>query len=153
MIDAGCGYLRTEYEDFCRLLIEINSRKEKFCVTLDDLTLATDVIPSIVESGAKGHKETLHILFDNLRSDRTLFEQKTDMIDQMNRYITSSQELRHTGRNQFISLYAAHDMTVILGCVYLNKRFYADYKPFASVGTLMYNKGSLDEFIQDLKQL
>lgn len=153
MIDAGCGYLRTEYEIFCRLLHEINSRKEKFCVTLDDLMLATDTIPGIVESGAKGHNETLHALFDNLRSDRTLFDQKKDMIDQMNRYISSSQELRHTGRNQFVSLYAAHDMTVVMGCVYVNKRFYADYKPFASVGTLMYNEGSLDEFIEDLKQL
>lgn len=153
MIDAGCGYLRTEYEDFCRLLLEINARKEKFCVTLDDLTLATDIIPSIVASGAKGHNESLRMLFDNLRSNRTLFEQKQDMVDQMNRYITSSQELRHTGRNQFISLYAAHDMTVIMGCVYVNKRFYADYKPFASVGVLMYNEGSLNEFIEDLKQL
>lgn len=153
MIDAGCGYLRTEYEEFCRLLLEINSRKEKFCVTLDDLVLSTDILPSIVESGAKGHNETLHMLINNLRSNRTLFDQKKDMIDQMNRYISSSQELRHTGRNQFISLYAAHDMTAVLGCVYVNKRFYADYKPFASVGTLMYNEGSLNEFIEDLKNL
>lgn len=153
MIDAGCGYLRTEYEEFCLLLLEINSRDETTCVTLDDLVLKTDILPGIVKSGAKGHNESLHMLFDNLRYNRTLSEQRKDMIDQMNRYISSSQELRHTGRNQFISLYAAQDMTVIMGCVYVNKRFYADYKPFASVGTLMYNEGSLDEFIEDLKLL
>lgn len=153
MIDAGCGYLRSEYEDFCRLLVEINSRTERFCVTLDDLTRDTNVISSIVESGAKGHEETMRALFENLRSDRTLCDQKAAMIDQMNRYITSSQNLRSTGRNQFISLYAAHDLTAMMGCVYVNKRFYADYKPFASVGTLMFNEGSLDEFLQDLKRL
>lgn len=153
MIDAGCGYLRSEYEEFCRLLVEINSRKELFCVTLDDLALDTNVISSIVESGAKGHDETMRLLIDNLHSDLTLCDRKTAMIDQMNRYITSSQNLRLTGRNQFISLYAAHDLMGVMGCLFVNKSFYADYKPFASVGTLMFNEGSLDEFIKDLKRL
>lgn len=153
MIDAGCGYLRTEYENFCRLLAQINSRKERFCVTLDDLACDTNVISSIVASGAKGHEETLRLLFDNLRSDRTLCDQKVAMIDQMNRYISSSQNLRLTGRNQFISLYAAHDLIAFLGCVYVNKHFFADFKPFASVFTLMFNEGSLEEFVEDLKRL
>lgn len=153
MIDAGCGYLRDEYEDFCRLLVEINSRKERFCVTLDDLACDTNLISSIIESGAKGHEETVRLLFDNLRSDRTLCDQKAAMVDQMNRYISSSQNLRLTGRNQFISLYAAHDLTAMMGFVYVNKQFYADFKPFASVCTLMFNEGSLDEFVADLKLL
>lgn len=153
MIDAGCGYLRTEYENFCHLLAQINSRKERFCVTLDDLACDTNVISSIVASGAKGHEETVRLLFDNLRSDRTLCDQKVDMIDQMNRYISSSQNLRLTDRNQFISLYAAHDLIAFLGCVYVNKHFFADFKPFTSVLTLMFNEGSLEEFVEDLKRL
>lgn len=152
MIEAGCGYLREEYEEFCRLLVEINSRKETSCVTLDDVEKDTGVIRGIVQSGAKGHDETLDMLYEGLRSERTLWDQKSAMVEQMNRYISSSQTLRHTGRSLFVSLYAAHDLTTFLGCVYVNKRLYADYRPFASVGPLMFNKGSLDEFIADLER-
>ena len=42
MIEAGCGYLRDEYEMFVRRLIEMNQRPRHTYVTADDLLLKTD---------------------------------------------------------------------------------------------------------------
>ncbi|KAI5630617.1 lef-9 [Venturia canescens] len=153
MLEVGCAYMEREYDEFCRLLLKMNDSDEREVVTVDDIALLTDKLPAVVQSGAKGDKETLVTLFDNICNDFTLFDKKRAMIDQMNRYISSSKDLSQIGRKQFISLYATHDLVALLGTLFLNKVFIADYKPFASAGTFMFNQASLDMFIADLERL
>lgn len=102
---------------------------------MGDLACDTNVISSIVASGAKGHEETVRLLFDNLRSDRTLCDQKVAMIDQMNRYISSSQNLRLTGRNQFISLY---DLIIYQPCSLRYMKFNMTNFKFLYISSLGY---------------
>lgn len=155
MLEAGCGYLSDEFDSFCQTLVDLNRRfdeknPQQGLVTAYDLAILTDVIPSIVRSGAKGHQESLELFINNLRTNRTLLENKNDMIDQLNRYISSSQELSRTGRAHFSLHCAAHDLVVNGGLVFVNKLLVADYRTFGSAITFSFKKASLDAFINDL---
>lgn len=154
MIDAGCGYLREEYELFLDKLIEINARPHHTYVTANDLLLRTDRLPSIFESGAKGTREHLKILLNRIADNRTTLQDcESDMIALVNKYVSSSQELSRNGRNQFASLYAGSDLIIFDGMVYHNKLLLADYTTFGSVGALMWSTASLQLFTEDLFSL
>lgn len=154
MIEVGCGYLHKEFDDFCHELIRLNARPDTHSmVTADDLLLLTQKLGSIIKSGAKGHEESLVALMINMHSTDSLYKKRKEMIDQLNRYIASSQELSHSGREGFSLHYAAHDIIVMLGHIFLNKYHIADYNDFASIGTFVFNQSSLDVFIHDLEQL
>lgn len=153
MLEVGSGYMHEEFKRFCDVLIEYNRHFNDFLITINDLAILTDTLESIVSSGAKGTKETLVLFINNIRTHHTLYDKKDEMIEQMNRYIMSSQELSHTGRKQFISQFAAHDLISMLGKIYMNKVLLADCQTFASIGTLMFNEPSLNAFIEELAEL
>lgn len=152
MIDAGCGYLTAEYDDFCEKLRYLNEHSNCYCVTLDDYLRRTDLIPSIVASGAKGHVETMDMFFDKLndRSNRLSSSHVELSIEQMNRYISSGQKIRHTGREQFVLVYCEGELKSSFGTLFLNTKPYADFKPFFSAFTFMFNEASLKECLKDL---
>uniref|UniRef100_A0A0C9PLM8 HgbA_0 protein n=1 Tax=Fopius arisanus TaxID=64838 RepID=A0A0C9PLM8_9HYME len=154
MIDAGCGYLRNEYEEFLERLMSYNKNPNHTYITADDLILKTNRLPSIVTSGAKGRHEHLNLLLNKISDNNTtLSDCEADMIELVNRYIKSSQDLSHNGRNQFASLYAATDLIIMNGKIFLNKVFICDYSPFASCGTFMWSDASLTLFTEDLLRL
>lgn len=155
MIEAGCGYLKREYVEFCKVLRELNETKNSYCITLDDLLQNTDTISSIVRSGAKGHDETMKMFFDKLYDNSTsLSENQTQSsIEQMNRYITSGQRLRQNGRTQFILIYCESELKSSFGTVFLNTVPYVDFKPFFSNFAFMFNEASLNECVTDLKNM
>ncbi|KAE9521746.1 hypothetical protein AGLY_017857 [Aphis glycines] len=152
MIDAGCGYLTREYHEFCEQLRYLNATNNSYCVTLDDYLRRTDTIPSIVASGAKGHVETMDMFFDKLndRSTRLSATQVESSIEQMNRYISSGQKIRHSGREQFVLVYCEGELKSMFGSLFLNTKPYADLKPFFSAFTFMFNEASLMECVKDL---
>lgn len=152
MIEAGCGYLETEYRRFCQLLQTLNKTNNSYCITLDDILQKTDTIESIVESGAKGHAETMKMFFDKLydNSMRLAANQTQTSIDQMNRYITSGQRLRHNGRTQFILIYCESELKSSFGTIFLNSLPYVDFKPYFANFTFMFNEASLNECVKDL---
>lgn len=152
MLQAGCGYLSEEYKKFTNLLNEINGRPIIQTVTLNDILQKTNKLENVVKSGARGHLESLKVLRRNLTSSSKMIDQEKEMLHQMNRYITSGQTLRTTGRQQFISLTAYHDVTIMLGIIYLNKYAFVNYRPFGiSLMTLLFNGPSLREFVKDLR--
>nr|WDA64769.1 LEF-9 protein [Oryctes rhinoceros nudivirus] len=75
------------------------------------------------------------------------------MLELCNKYITSSQDLSRNGRKQFAALYAAHDLVSLFQYIFINKQVYADYSRFASAGTFLFNKATLELFVRDLKVL
>lgn len=155
MIDEGCGYLNSEYDDFCEKLRYLNVTANSYCVTIDDYLRRTDLIPSIVTSGAKGHVETMDMFFDKLndRSNRLSDTQVESSIEHMNRYISSGQKIRHTGREQFVLVNCEGELKTSFGTLYLNTKPYADFKPFFAAFTFMFNEASLHECLKDLLEL
>ncbi|CAH0393254.1 unnamed protein product [Bemisia tabaci] len=151
MIEAGCGYRRQEYETFTEKLLLINSRQERHCLTIDDVLGHKAALTEVVDSGAKGHREMIPILTDSIKSNNTMHDKCLEMREQLNRYITSGQELRQSGRGQFNCIYASEDLTMVNGCLFLNKDFAFDLKPFTCSYTLRYSEASLKEFLEDLK--
>lgn len=155
MNDASAGYLSDEYDEFQQALIKHNETETRQYITVGDLLLKTNKLPSIVTSGAKGNVELIQMLLTNISSDnrRTLHDRRKDMLDLCNKYITSSQDLSRNGRKQFASLYAAHDLISHFSNIYINKCCFANYNNFASAGTLLFNNASLELFLQDLIDL
>lgn len=153
MINAGCGYLADEYEQFCNLLLEINSRYDYHVITINDILNVTDkgnALKLIVDSGARGTPETLELFSLFLTSQCNEFD-KTEMVKQMNRYITSSQDLSQAGRIQFTSLYSVHDVISVFGAIFINKCCYANYDSFSSAYVFMFNSASLESFLTDVQ--
>lgn len=154
MVEAGCGYLREEYVPFLERLIELNREESHSLVTLDDLLLLTDRIPSMVNSEAKGSKELISMLLTKLSDNRSqLNDNIADMFSLVNKYITSSRELSQDGRNHFVSIYASADLIIMNGCIYHNKIFVCDINPFASVASMIWTEASLVLFAEDLRAL
>lgn len=153
MNEASAGYLRDEYDDFQKTLIELNKTKQMEFVTIDDILLKTTKLSSIITSQAKGNKDLLDMLLMNISSNTTLSNCKKSMIDLCNKYIVSSQDLSRNGRKQFTALYAAQDLISFNGNIYINKIFYANYMKFASVGLFLFNEASLELFLEDLINL
>lgn len=153
--EAAAGYLRDEYDVFQEML-RLHSLNEKpTFVGVADVCLKTDRLPSVVTSGAKGNFDLIQMLLSNISSSnsKSFAERKKEMLDLSNKYITSSQDLSRTGRKLFASLYAAHDLIVFFHNIYLNKRCFANYFRFASAGTFLFNKSSLDLFVNELESL
>lgn len=152
MIDAGCGYLYTEYSDFCRKLQHLNRTANTYCVTVSDLLRETPLISSIVDSGAKGYTESMNLFFDKLSDGSVrLPNSHLDLaIEQMNRYISSGQQVRNDGRERFILIYSESELKISFGTVFLNTKPYADVKPLFSTFAFMFNEASLNECINDL---
>jgi hypothetical protein len=44
-------------------------------------------------------------------------------------------------------------MVTVMGDIFINKVWVANYRPFASSGTFMFNEASLELFVQDILQL
>ncbi|XP_025200469.1 uncharacterized protein LOC112598284 [Melanaphis sacchari] len=153
MIEAGCGYLKSEYDEFCMVLRNLNETRNTYCITVDDLLQTTDTVSSVVQSGAKGHEETMKMFFDRLYDNSTSLSenQQRSAIEQMNRYIVSGQRLRQTGRTQFILIYCESELKSSFGTVFLNSTPYVDFKPLFSNFAFMFNEASLNECIKDLK--
>jgi len=148
--DASSGYLRDEYDDFQRNLMHLNAINELSFITIDDLTLRSNKLHSIITSGAKGNHELLNMFLSNITNMPSLSEYKKNMIDLCNKYIVSNQDLSRNGRKQFIALYASQDLITFNENIYINKIFYANYSFFASAGMFMFNEVSLELFFEDL---
>jgi hypothetical protein len=123
-------------------------------ITVSDLLLETDRIPSIISSEAKGSRELLYMLMEKISNNKiTLNDNVNDMINLVNKYISSSQELSRNGRNHFIAIYSGMDMVVLNGQLYHNKVFICDLNWFASIGTMLWTDASLQLFKEDLMNL
>nr|UBR58404.1 LEF-9 protein [Oryctes rhinoceros nudivirus] len=160
MNEAAAGYLCEEYDEFQEALRLHTLNETPTYVTVDDILLNTDRLPSIVTSGAKGNMDLINLLLSNISNDasltgkvKTLTDKKKDMLELCNKYITSSQDLSRNGRKQFAALYAAHDLVSLFQYIFINKQAYADYSRFASAGTFLFNKATLELFVRDLKAL
>lgn len=150
MIEAGCGFLEKEYNEFCTVLRRLNDTHNSYCITLDDLLQKTNAVPGIVESGVKGHVETMRMFFDKLYDNSVCLPDRRASIEQMNRYITSGQRLRLNGRTQFIFIYCESELKCSFGTVFLNTIQFVDFKPYFSNFTFMFNEASLNECLKDL---
>lgn len=155
MINAGCGIWKKKFDKFCKILCKLNKAKnDKQAITINDIFFnnSKSKLTKIVKSGAKGHAQSINMLHKNLLNMEKLDAKIEEMVEQIGRYVSSGQELRRIGRNQFISFFAANDLKICMGLVFLNLKFYADLKPFSSCGTLMFNEASLNEFLINLQQ-
>lgn len=152
MINAGCSYLKKEYDLFVDFLIEYNKKLPLSILTLSDVFQKTNKLDDIVKSGVKPNTRTLTHLQNRLLSSTNLLEKKQTNINQVNEYLNSSKILKDTGHNQFICLYSMQDMTIHLGNVYLNKKFLADYKTNSCFFPHMFTEASLQLFIQELEE-
>lgn len=150
MNEASAGYLRDEYDDFQKTLIEFNRNKSLDYITIDDILLKTTKLSSVITSEAKGNKDLLDMLLNNISSEESLANRKKEMIDLCNKYIVSSQDLSRNGRKQFTSLYAAQDLVAFNNNIYINKIHYANYSKFATAGMFLFNEASLELFTEDL---
>lgn len=154
MIEAGCGYLKDEFNEFLERLIHLNRYHTHSYVNVADLLMETDKIPSIISSEAKGSRELLYMLMEKISNNKiTLNDNVNDMINLVNKYISSSQELSRNGRNHFVAIYAGMDLVVLNGHLYHNKTFICDLNSFASIGTMLWNNASLQLFKEDLMNL
>ena len=153
MNEAAAGYLHNEYEEFQQKLIEHALHTKPTFISTDDILLKTDRLFSIISSKAKGDKELLKLLLQNISiagsSTGNCLNTK-EMVNLFNKYITSSQELSRSGRKEFITLHAAQDLVSFNKKIYLNKICIADYSDFASCGLFLFNEASLELFTQDL---
>lgn len=145
------GYKVDAYEEFQQLLIDTTVNEPFTFITVDDLLLKTDRLPSIIRSCAKGTKYHLHYFLSKISSTDTLLDLKRDLIELYNKYVISSQDLSRDGRKQFTCNYASIDMVNINNYIYINKVLYADYSDFASVTLLNMNESSLFTFVLDLE--
>lgn len=151
VIEAGCGYLREEYQPFLERLIEINKSNRHSYVTVGDLLLMTDKLASFVKSEAKGSKELVEMLLTKISNNSQVLQDNiNDMFGLVNKYITSSRELSHDGRNHFVSIYASNDLVVLNGKLFHNKEFICDLAKFASIGSMLWTTASLDLFVEEL---
>lgn len=153
--EAAAGYLSDEYDEFQDALRLHTLYEKPTFVSVSDVCLKSDRLSSIVASGAKGNLDLIHMLLNNISNlnAKSFADRKKEMLDLSNKYISSSQDLSRNGRKVFASLYAAHDLVVFFHNIYLNKRCFANYSKFASTGTMLFNKASLDLFVNDLEAL
>lgn len=153
-MEAGCGYLKDEYDEFLQRLIDINKSEDHSFITLDDLLIMSDRIPSMVRSEAKGSKELIHILLSKILDNHSVLNDNIDdMFHLVNKYITSSRDLSQEGRNHFVSIYASNDLVIMNGYVFHNTVFVCDLNPFASIATMIWTNASLVLFAEDLRSL
>lgn len=145
------GYELDAYADFQQLLIDTSVNEPWSFVTVNDLLLKTDRLPSIIRSGAKGTKYLLKLFLSKISSTDTLFDLKKDLIELYNKYVISSQDLSRDGRKQFTCNYASIDMVNENNFIYVNKIVYADYSDFASAILLNINNSSIFAFVLDLE--
>lgn len=152
---AAAGYLSDEYDEFQEALRLHNLYEKPTFVSVADVCLKTNRLPSVVTSGAKGSLDLINMLLSNISSSnaKSFTDRKREMLDLSNKYISSSQELSRAGRKVFASLYGAHDLISFFHNIYLNKRRFANYSQFASSGTMLFNEASLDLFVRDLETL
>ncbi|ATY70205.1 lef-9 [Tomelloso virus] len=155
MNEASAGYLCDEYDEFQEAMRLHALTETPTYITIDDILLKNDRLPTIVSSGAKGNLDLIDLLLKSISSvdGPSLTNKKTEMLNLCNKYITSSQELSRNGRKQFAALFAAHDLVCLFHNIYINKVCYADYMNFASAGTFLFNNASLTLFVNELEQL
>lgn len=155
MIQAGCGYLYREYDDFCSLIRQLNNDVPVQLLSFDDILGKTSRLTDIILSGTKGHMESLEMFRNSLtnKSCRTLDEQLEPSRKQMSRYITSGQQLRTTGRERFILLYSESELKSSFGTIYLNTKPFVNVKPFYASFVLMFSEASIVECLKDLDTL
>lgn len=153
MNEAAAGYYQREYDEFQKTLVDVVKTHEMSFITIDDILLKTSKLPSIISSTAKGSKQLLYMLLNNVSSNEKLADRKTEMIDLNNKYIMSSQDLSINGRKQFNAQFAAQDMISFNNFIYINKVLYADFSNFASTGLMLFNGASLKCFVNDLFEL
>jgi hypothetical protein len=149
--NVGITYLKEEFNMFRK---RYKNLKQETLITLDDMLMRNDTLHSIVESGAKGSMMSLNVFFENLIRDDDptslrLQERKTEMMEQMNRYIDSSTLLSKTGRSQFVLLTAFEDLIVLSGIVYLNGRPLLDMRDASLSFSLMFDEAALCAFFDD----
>ncbi|KAE9530100.1 hypothetical protein AGLY_011562 [Aphis glycines] len=147
MIEAGCGYLHQEYDEFCTLLRHLNNNVIITPLTFDNVIGKTERLTDIIRSGTKGHMETLNVfqqsMFNNI--NRSLEEQIRPSKEQMSRYITSGQELRSTGRERFILLYSQSELKSSFGTIYLNNKPYINKR--------LFDKKNVEAFVPNLRAI
>lgn len=146
--------MKDEYAPFLQRLIELNESDRPTYVTLDDLLIMSDRLPSMVRSEAKGSKELIHMLLSKIISNQsTLSDNMDDMFNLVNKYITSSRDLSQDGRNHFVSIYASNDLIIVNGYVFHNTVFVCDLNPFAGIATMIWTDASMELFAEDLQNL
>lgn len=155
MNQAAASYLSKEYDEFQKCLVHHNINEKPTFLSVADLCLQTDRIPSIVSSGAQTNPDLIPMMLNNIspKNSKTLTELKPDMLNLCNNYISSSKELSRNGRKAFAALYAAHDMVALNGNLYINKVPYANYTKFASCFAFSYTEASLLLCLEELRAL
>lgn len=148
--EALAGYFSDYYDEFQKKLIELNQNEEPVFISIDDILLETNNLTDIIESRTKGTYEHINMLHTKLKSNTSLFDNTTEMINKYNKYIDSSKSLSIHGRKQFTGLYGSQDLIAFNGLIYLNKIPLVDYTNFSSCGLGIFNAASLDLAVQDL---
>lgn len=148
--EAGASYLEDEKEAHDELLLKINEKNGHKIFTCGSLSSRRGMLVDIIKSGAKADFGQLNMLLEDIGKNQTLFDRIPSMINLCNKYISSGQELRCHGRSMFTIQYAAHDLTVLLGKIFINKICIADYVYFASIASWLFNDASCTLFLEDL---
>lgn len=151
LIEAGCSYYRDEYNKWRSDLIEFYKNKPTRYVGIDDILMKTNLLPSIVLSGAKPNIASLDQFTKDLHSSYTIHEKFSEMEFQMNRYIQSGQTLSQKGRVQFIALQSQHDLISIFGFVFINKYLLFDFNDCSIIYCFVFNYASLKCFVDELE--
>ena len=153
--EAGCAYLVKPFRKFRKLALNLNRADSHLPYSVDDLLDNNyQDLEKIIASGAKGNKTSIQTVMDGCKTDTSLGDKFPDMVNQMNRYILSGQDLSKTGRKQFVMLYCLLD--VLLGptnFLFFNNVPVADYNRFGGCGALNFNQSSLELFLDDLKNI
>lgn len=86
MIEAGCSYLYTEYDEFCALIRQLNNDIPVKLLSFDDVLGNTTRLADIIVSVAKGHMEFLD-LFRNSLTNRSNTRRTIGTLTQANEQI------------------------------------------------------------------
>lgn len=151
-LELGCSILSDEFNNFYSQLLEIYKRPIINCITIDDLLLKTNTINSIVSSGAKGTETHIKKFLYGISNYESPKSNYPKMITQFKNYIKASKELSNDGRIQFTVLYAAHDLTIYCGIVFLNKIPCANFHNSGLSFPFMYTEAALDYTLNLLEQ-
>lgn len=153
LLELGISIRSDEFNALYETLKSIISLPKINALTIDDVLLETNILTSIVNSGAKGTREHLDMLLTNLYTCPDLEQLKEKMVRQYKLYISSSRNLGLNGRSQFSCLYAIHDLIILHGNVCLNKIILADYKTSGIMFSFMFTQAALDYTLKDLESL
>lgn len=154
MMEAACGYLRSEYLIFRDLLIHENKKEDGYILNVYDYLQQNNTLKNIIDIGVKTNARLLDVFNDSLTKKPQPLMSKLHGLDglvpQMNRYIDSSKKLSTDGHIEFKLIYNKEGVIMCCGILWNNEKRLGDFKRFSNLYSLTFNKTSLKLCIEDI---